>query len=81
MEASRYGCEIIHGPNIHNFTEIYKLLEKIKLSFKIKNTEQLIKKVDQSLNKNINSSKKVNKLKKIGTTILKKNYNEIKNYI
>ena len=81
LEASRYGCEIIHGPNIHNFTEIYKLLEKIKLSFKIKNTEQLIKKVDQSLNKNINSSKKVNKLKKIGTTILKKNYNEIKNYI
>jgi 3-deoxy-D-manno-octulosonic-acid transferase len=81
LEASRYGCEIIHGPNINNFTEIYKLLEKIKLSFKIKNTEQLIKKVDQSLSKNTNSTKKVNKLKKIGTTILKKNYNEIKNYI
>ena len=81
LEASRYGCETIHGPNINNFTEIYKLLEKIKLSFKIKNTEQLIKKVDQSLSKNINSSKKVNKLKKIGTSILKKNYNEIKNYI
>jgi len=81
LEASRYGCETIHGPNINNFTEIYKLLEKIKLSFKIKNTEQLIKKVDQSLSKSINSSKKVNKLKKIGTSILKKNYNEIKNYI
>jgi len=81
LEASRYGCETIHGPNINNFTEIYKLLEKIKLSFKIKNTEQLIKKVDQSLSKSINSSKKVNKLKKIGTSILKKNYDKIKNYI
>ena len=81
LEATRYGCEVIHGPNVSNFTEIYKLLQKINLSTKIKNTTQLIKKVDLSLIKKNNSSKKINKLKKIGTIILRKNFNEIKNYI
>ena len=33
LEAARYGCEVIHGPNINNFTEIYKLLQKINLSY------------------------------------------------
>ena len=81
LEATRYGCEVIHGPNVSNFTEIYKLLQKINLSTKINNTAQLIKKVDLSLIKKSNSSKKINKLKKIGITILRKNFNEIKNYI
>ena len=81
LEAARYGCEVIHGPNVSNFTEIYKLLQKINLSTKINNTSQLIKKVDLSLIKKSNSSKKINKLKKIGITILRKNFNEIKNYI
>ena len=69
------------NPNISNFREIYKLLQKINLSTKIKNTVQLIKKVDLSLVKKNNSSKKINKLKRIGITILSKNFNEIKNYI
>jgi 3-deoxy-D-manno-octulosonic-acid transferase len=81
LEAARYGCEVIHGPNINNFTEIYKLLQKINLSTKIKNKSQLIKKVDSSLIKDNNSSKKINKLKMIGIKILRKNFNEIRNYI
>ena len=81
LEAARYGCEVIHGPNINNFTEIYKLLQKINLSTKIKNSAQLIKKVDLSLIKKNDSSKKISKLKKIGIIILKKNFDEIKNYI
>ena len=28
LEAARYGCKIIHGPNIENFRDIYKLLDK-----------------------------------------------------
>ena len=81
LEAARYGCEVIHGPNISNFTEIYRLLKKINLSTKIRNTTQLIKKVELSLIKKSNSSKKIKKLKNIGIIILKKNFNAIKNYI
>ena len=28
LEAARYGCKILHGPNVWNFDEIYKLLKK-----------------------------------------------------
>ena len=28
LEAARYGCNILHGPNTHNFTEIYNFLKK-----------------------------------------------------
>ena len=30
LEATRYGCNILHGPNISNFKEIYKNLAYIK---------------------------------------------------
>ena len=81
LEAARLGCEIIHGPNIYNFTEIYNLLKKINLSNKVKNSSQLIKKLDSLLTKKNNYSKKINRLKKIGIIIFKRNYNEIKKYI
>ena len=81
LEAARYGCNIIHGPNIKNFSEIYELLLKINLSTKIKNISQLIKNVDLSFLKKDNSIKKINKLKKIGIIILKKNLDEIYKYI
>ena len=37
LEAARYGCKILHGPNIWNFDEIYHLLNKIKVSHKVNN--------------------------------------------
>ena len=70
LEPARLGCKILHGPNIQNFTEVYRLLNKENLSFKFYNTNQLAKSVAQSLNKNMNFSKKIAKLKKIGSDIL-----------
>ena len=37
LEATRYGCNILHGPNVENFSEIYSYLNKLKLSSKINN--------------------------------------------
>ena len=34
LEPARFGCKILHGPNIQNFTEVYRLLNKENLSFK-----------------------------------------------
>ena len=70
LEPARFGCKILHGPNIQNFTEVYRLLNKENLSFKFYNTNQLAKSVNQSLNQNMNFSKKIAKLKKIGSNIL-----------
>ncbi len=77
LEAARYGCEILHGPNVSNFTEIYKFLNERKISFKVSNQVQLEKKLEKNLKKKNQSKKIINNLKFIGTDILKKTYKEI----
>ena len=57
IEAARFGCKIIHGPYVQNFTEVYKLLKKNNISFKIKNIEQLVHRIDKSFLKKTNFSK------------------------
>ena len=81
LEATRYGCNILHGPNIDNFKEIYKYLNKLNVSVKINNTSQFISKLDKLLTKN-NSTKKIKaKLTKIGKEILNNTYNDIDQFL
>ena len=81
LEAARFGCKILHGPNISNFNEIYSLLNKYKVSDKVKNANQLSLKVDKMF-KNKNNSKKIQlKIKKIGNKILDSTLNEINFFI
>ena len=54
LEATRYGCKVLHGPNVHNFTEIYNFLKKNKMSFKIQNQNNLINLLKKFLNENKN---------------------------
>ena len=81
LEATRYGCNILHGPNIENFEEIYKYLSKLNLSVKINNTSQLRSKLDEFLSKKNNSKKIKIKLKKIGKEILNNTYNNIDRFL
>jgi len=81
IEPARLGSTIIHGPNINNFKEVYKLFNDKKISFKAKNLYELKKLVNRSIIKSINNKNKFLKIKKIGTKILDKTYNEIKYYI
>ena len=81
LEAARYGCKILHGPNISNFKEIYQLLNKYKVSSKITNLNQLTKLIDNSF-KNYPSSKNLKfKIKKLGDKILKLTLKEINFFI
>ncbi|MDA9653721.1 3-deoxy-D-manno-octulosonic acid transferase [Candidatus Pelagibacter sp.] len=80
IEAARFGCNILNGPSIHNFTEIYNFLEKNKISQKILNQKQLFNKLSLLLNKRNNTNKIEKKLKQIGQNILKKSYKEINLY-
>ncbi len=81
LEAARFGCEIFHGPNVQNFTEVYRLLQKENFTHKFYHTNQLVKYIDKVLYKNINYSKKINKLKNIGSAILSKNLKEINSFL
>ena len=78
MEAARFGCNILHGKNISNFTEIYNFLNKNKIFYPVKTKTEFEKKLDILLSKKDNSSKTIkNKINYIGKKILKDTYKEI----
>ena len=70
LEAARYGCRILHGPNIWNFNEIYKLLNSYNISNKITNINQMVNSVDELFKKKTNFNNKNLKIKILGNKIL-----------
>jgi len=80
LEALRFGCNIIHGNYTFNFKDVYKMLEKEKLSLKVSGSKDLEKKA-LSLFKKKNNSVKIKKLKSIGNSILNNNLIELKKIV
>ena len=81
LEATRYGCNIMHGPSIENFSEIFQFLKKRKISYKIDTKFKMIKILNKMFmrKKNFNTAEK--KLRAIGQKILNNTYNNIKAFI
>ena len=77
LEAARYGCNIIHGPNILNFKEIYEFLKMNKISTKVNTEKKMINSIDKLFLKKNNTKKIQTKLKLIGRKILDTTYKEI----
>jgi len=77
LEAARYGCNILHGPNVWNFDEIYELLKKYKLSNKVENLNQLTLKVEKMLNNKKRYKNLKFKIKNHGYKILNLTLKEI----
>ena len=76
LEAARYGARILHGPNVDNFKDVYKLLKDLKISKKITTPKKLADSITFKKNK-----KSGIKIKKIGGIILKKTIKELDNLI
>ena len=76
LEAARYGAKILHGPNIDNFKDVYKLLKSFNVSKKVTTTKELASSITFRKNKNIGT-----KIKNIGGIILKKTIKELDNLI
>ena len=72
LEAARLGAKILHGPNVDNFKDIYKLLKSLNVSKQIKTPKQLASAIIFIKNKSMGM-----KIKNIGEKILKKTINEI----
>ncbi len=81
IEAARFGCNIIHGPNVWNFDEIYYLLKKYKVSNKVINLNQLTHKVDKMLNITGKNRNLELKIKNLGNKILTSTLSQINFYI
>ena len=76
LEASRFNCNILHGPNIDNFQDIYKHLNKLRISKEIKSLNDLVSKI--KFKKNYTNKKK---LKKIRKKKLKKTIEKLNNHL
>ena len=81
LEAARYGCKILHGPNVSNFREIYSLLNKYNLSNKVNNLNEIIKNVDKLFNNKTNSKKIKNKINILGNKILNSTLKEVNFFV
>jgi len=77
LEAVRYNCNILHGPNVSNFNEIYKFLHKQKISKRVINLNQTTNILDKLFSSKKPEKNIRNKINKIGQKILKKNIDEI----
>jgi 3-deoxy-D-manno-octulosonic-acid transferase len=76
LEAARFGARILHGPNVDNFKDVYKLLKFLKISKQINNPKKLASLISFKKNKH-----KALKIKKIGRKIFNKTVIEIDNLI
>ena len=77
LEAARFGCKILHGPNVDNFKEIYRLLKKNNQSFKINGLQKLILNIDKLIKKNTSSKILKNRINQLGNKILKSTSKEM----
>ena len=80
IEAARLGNKIIHGPNIENFVEVYRFLEKQGISTQIRSYKDLEKLVIKFNKKNNYSNQIIKKLAYTGKQILLNNEKEINKY-
>ena len=76
LEPARQGATILYGPNVGNFLDIYKLLDKLKITHKVNGTSSLTKLVSKFLVKP-NNKKNYLKIEKIGKKILNETKDEI----
>jgi len=81
IEAARLGNKIIHGPNIENFVEVYRFLEKQGISTQIRSYKDLEKLVIKFNKKNNYSNQIIKKLAYTGKQILLNNEKEINKYL
>ena len=77
LEATRYGCNILHGPNVSNFSEIFDFLKRNNISTKIFNEKSMSKELVKLLSTKKNSKLLQRKLEYIGRKILQNTYKEI----
>ena len=81
LEPSRLGCNVIHGPHINNFKEIYHLLDNKRMSYRVSSINQMINSINQLFKNKKNSKIIIDKIKKLGNDVLNKTEKELNYFI
>ena len=77
LEAARYGCNILHGPNVQNFDEIYQFLKEKNVSNKVKNINEFHKVLSKLLTSKYSYNKIKTNINILGENILNKTLKKI----
>ena len=82
IEASIFGCQVIHGPYVSNFSEVYEYLQSLNVAKKVNDIEELKDQlVEQLKTDKVINSEVIKKIEYYGETTLNNVLNEIKIYI
>jgi len=76
LEPTNLGSTVLYGPNVDNFKETYKLLNKLKVAYKVRGVKSLTHSIDKLITKP-NNKKKYLEIAKIGKKILNESKDEI----
>ena len=82
IEAAKFNCKIYNGPYVYNFKEIYRILNKNKISKKIENYQELSRNLIIDLRKIKNQKREISsKIKRIEHKTLIDNMILIKKFL
>ena len=77
IDAAKNSCFIYHGQYVYNFKDIYKLLNEFGIAQEILNTEDLAKKLEEKLSKNIEvDENKINEINNFSKNIFENTIKE-----
>ena len=76
LEPTNLGSTVLYGPNVDNFKDTYKLLNKLKVAYKVNGVKSLTHSIDKLIT-NPNNKKNYLKIAKIGKKILNETKDEI----
>ena len=76
LEPTNLGSTVLYGPNVDNFKDTYKLLNKLKVAYRVNGVKNLTNSIDKLITKP-NNKKNYLKIAKIGKKILNETKDEI----
>ena len=76
LEPTNLGSTVLYGPNVDNFKDTYKLLNKLKVAYKVNGVKSLTQSIDKLITKP-NNKKNYLKIAKMGKKILNETKDEI----
>ena len=76
LEPTNLGSTVLYGPNVDNFKDTYKLLNKLKVAYKVNGVKSLTYWIDKLITKP-NNKKNYLEIAKIGKRILNETKDEI----
>jgi 3-deoxy-D-manno-octulosonic-acid transferase len=80
LEPANLGSAVLYGPNVDNFKDTYKLLNKLKVAYKVNGVKSLTNSIDKLIAKP-NNKKNYLEIAKIGKKILNETKDEINSLI